>query len=64
MNGSQNDLEPHPHILVKLFILGCFSFWVLREDGRDNFLGHVLISRVYVIVSSSPNLFHVQERNY
>lgn len=64
VNASQNDLEPHPHIFMKLLILGCYSFRVLREDGWDNFLGHVLSPRVYVVDSSSPILFHIQKRNY
>lgn len=64
MNGSQNYLEPHPQILVKLFILGCSSFRVLREYGGDDFLGHVLSPRIYVVDSSSPNLFHIQKRSY
>lgn len=57
----QNDLEPHPQILVKLLILGCSSFRVLREDGGDDFLGYVLSPRVYVVDSSSPQLFPCSE---
>lgn len=43
VDASQNYLEPHPQVLVKLLILGgCSSFRVLREDGGYDFLGHVL----------------------
>ena len=59
VNVSQNDLEPHSQMFLKLLILGYSSFWVLREDGGDNFLGHVLGPRVYVVDSSSLNLFHI-----
>lgn len=64
MNVSQNDLELPSQILVNLFILGCSSFWVLREDDGDDFPGHVLSPRVYVIDSSSPNLFHIQKCSF
>lgn len=64
VNASEKDLEPRPQILVKLLIFGYFSFWVLREDGGNDFLGHVLSPKVYVVDSFSPSIFHIQERSY
>lgn len=63
MDASQNYLEPHTHILVKLLILGGSYFRVLREDGGDDFLGHVLSPRVYEVDSSSPSILCIQKHN-
>lgn len=61
MDYSQNDLQPNSQMLMKLFVFGGFSFRVLREDDGDNFPGHILCPRVYVVDSSSPNYFHIQK---
>ena len=64
VDASHNYLEPHPQILEKLLILrGCSSFRFLRENGGDDFLGHVLSLRTDVVNSSSLSLLHVQKHS-
>lgn len=61
MDYTQNDLQPNFQILVKLFVLKSSPFWVLSENGRDNFPGHILFHMVDVVYPSSPYCFHVQK---
>lgn len=61
VDGSQNNLQPDPQILLKFLVLGGFPLWVLIEYCGDYFLGHVFFPRVDVVDPSAPYLFHDQK---
>lgn len=64
MDGSQNDFQLDPQIMVKFLVLGGFLLWVLFEYSGDYLLGYVFCPRVDVVDPSAPNLFHVQNLGY